>query len=67
MNFFKTKTSWSNAEFVIIKLSIASAYLMAGAYFHNFFSTYYSYLFILFGISATWAVYFWLHKMRSKA
>ena len=36
MNFFKVKTSWSNAEFITLKLCIATAYLLIGAYFHRF-------------------------------
>jgi hypothetical protein len=64
MNFFKIKTSWSNAEFIPLKLCIASAYLLIGTYFYDFFSNYYTPLFIVFGITVVWSVYLWLHKMR---
>jgi hypothetical protein len=66
MDFFKTKTNWSNAEFVLIKICIASAYLLIGAYFHSFFINYYSALFIIFGVSAIWCVYWWTEKMRKR-
>ena len=36
MNFFKAKTSWSNAELIVLKICIASAYVLLGAYFHSF-------------------------------
>ena len=41
MNFFKIKTGWSNAEFIPLKLCIATAYILIGAYFHNFFRDHY--------------------------
>lgn len=64
MNFFKIKTSWSNAEFIILKLCIASAYIFVGTYFHDFFRNYYIPLCILFGITVIWSVYLWLNKMK---
>lgn len=64
MHFFKIKTSWSNAEFILLKICLASAYLLAGAYFHDFFSNYYSALFVIFGVSAIWCVYWWVEKMK---
>ncbi|RKR11209.1 hypothetical protein C8C83_2909 [Flavobacterium sp. 90] len=65
MNFFKIKTSWSNAEFILIKLCIASAYILIGSYFHDFFKDYYLLLFILFGITAIWFCFAWLKKMKA--
>ncbi|MBF7090377.1 hypothetical protein IUY40_02305 [Flavobacterium sp. ALJ2] len=65
MNFFKIKTSWSNAEFIILKLCIASAYILIGTYLHDFFSNYYTPLIILFGITVIWSVYLWLNKMKN--
>ncbi|SHM11833.1 hypothetical protein [Flavobacterium chilense] len=65
MNFFKIKTSWTNAEFIIIKLCIASAYIIIGSYFHDYIKDYYTPLFILFGITVIWFVYLWLKKMKA--
>jgi len=65
MNFFKAKTSWSNAEFIIIKLCIASAYILIGSYFHDFIKDYYTPLLILFGITVIWFVYLWMKKMKN--
>jgi undecaprenyl pyrophosphate phosphatase UppP len=65
MNFFKTKTSWTNTEFIILKLCIASAYILIGTYFHDFFSNYYVPLIILFCITVIWSVYLWLAKMKN--
>jgi hypothetical protein len=64
MNIFKIKTSWSNAEFIPFKLSVATAYLLIGTYFHRFFRAHYIPVLILFGITAIWSVYLWLNKMK---
>lgn len=65
MNFFKIKTSWSNAEFIPLKLCIASAYILIGTYFHNFFRDYYVPVIIIFGITVIWSLGMWLHKMKN--
>jgi len=64
INIAKARTTWSNAEFIIFKLSITCAYLIIGAYFHALFSNYYIPLFIVFGISLVWTVSLWLKKMK---
>ncbi|KIO53563.1 hypothetical protein IW18_07130 [Flavobacterium hibernum] len=66
MNFLKIKTSWSNAEFSIIKLCMASAYILIGSYFHDFFKNYYPLLFVIFGITLVWFVYLWQTKMKKE-
>lgn len=58
MNFLKIKTSWPNAELVVLKVSIATAYILIGTYFHNFFRHYYIPVLILFVITVSWSVYF---------
>jgi hypothetical protein len=40
MNFLTIKTSWANVEFIPFKLSIVSAGIFIGAYFHDFFRHY---------------------------
>ncbi|MFZ4456697.1 MAG: hypothetical protein ACOYOT_10790 [Bacteroidales bacterium] len=64
MNFFKMKTSWSNAEFIPLKLCIASIYLVIGAYFHEFISNYYTPIFIIFVVTVVWTLYLWISKMK---
>jgi hypothetical protein len=66
MNFFKAKTSWSNAEFIPLKLCIASAYVLVGAYFHHFFYQYRVAVIVSFGITVVWSVYMWLSKMKKQ-
>ncbi|MFC0776496.1 hypothetical protein [Flavobacterium sp. HJSW_4] len=66
MNFFKIKTSWSNAEFILIKLCMASVYILVGSYFHEFFENYYSVLIAVFIVTVIWFVYQWLKKMKSQ-
>ncbi len=64
MNFFKIKTSWSNAEFIPLKISIGMAYLLIGAWFHDFFLQYYIPVLIVFAITVSWSLYLWLSKMK---
>ena len=66
MNFFKLKTTWSNAELIPLKICIAAAYILIGAYFHNFFHTYYIPVLVVFGVTVIWSVYMWLNKMKSE-
>jgi len=66
MIFFNKKTSWSNAEFILLKLCVASAYIMVGAYFASFFAHYYLPLALLFAITVIWSVYLWVKKMRAQ-
>lgn len=64
MNFLKTKTSWSNAELIVLKLAIASAYIIIGAYFSTIISNYYTLFIILFVVTVVWSMYMWLSKMK---
>jgi uncharacterized membrane protein len=66
MNFLKAKTSWSNAEFIPFKLCVASAYVLVGSYFHNFFRTYYVPVLVLFVIACAWTLMLWVKKMKSR-
>lgn len=66
MNFFKIKTSWSNAEFILIKLCMGSVYILVGSYFHDFFRNYYPVLIVIFAVTVIWFVYQWLKKMKSQ-
>lgn len=65
MNFLKIKTTWSNAELIPLKICIASAYLLVGAYFHSLIHDYYIPVIVVFGITVSWSVYMWLIKMRN--
>ncbi len=65
MNFFKIRTSWSNAELIPLKVCIAAAYILIGSYFHSFFRCYYLPVLVVFGITVIWSVYLWLHKMKN--
>jgi len=66
MNFFKIKTSWSNTEFIPLKLCVASAYVLVGAYFHSFFRHYDMAVLSLFVITCIWSVYLWGSKMKNR-
>jgi flagellar motor component MotA len=64
MSFFKIKTCWSNAELIVLKLCIASAYILVGGYFHSFFHHYDVLILVLFSITCVWSVYLWISKMK---
>jgi hypothetical protein len=66
MNFFKIKTSWSNAELTVLKVCIATAYILVGTYFHRFFRHYYIPVLVIFGVTVIWSVYLWVTKMKTK-
>jgi hypothetical protein len=66
LNIAKARTTWSNGEFIIFKLTITCAYLIIGTYFHTLFSHYYIPLFIVFSISLVWTVSLWLKKMKQR-
>ena len=65
MNFFKIKTTWSNAELEVFKLCVASIFVLIGAYFHNFLCNYYAPLLIVFCVTFIWTLYLWLTKMKN--
>lgn len=67
MDFFKTRTSWSNAEFVVLKLCLASAYLWVGMRFHEFFARYQPMLFAMFAVTVVWSMWLWLSKMKRES
>lgn len=67
MRFLNKKMIWTNAEFIPFKLCIASIFLIAGSYFHNFIHHCYSLLLVLFGITVSWTLYLWVQKMRGSS
>jgi hypothetical protein len=65
MNFLNRRTTWSNAEFIVLKICIATAYLLIGAHFHQYINDYTIPVLTVFGITVVWAVSLWLNKMKS--
>lgn len=66
MNFFNLKTTWKNWEFIPLKLCIAAAYLLIGAYFQEWIRNHYMPLLLLFVVCVLWAVYLWISKLRKE-
>jgi undecaprenyl pyrophosphate phosphatase UppP len=66
MNLLKAITTWSNAEFIPLKLAIAAPYLCLGAYFHDFFSQYFPAILTVFVITMVISVSLWLRKMKQE-
>jgi hypothetical protein len=66
MNFFTEKTTWTNLELIPLKLCIASAYILVGAYFHSFVHAWYIPILILFAISVVYSLYLWIKKLKAE-
>ena len=65
MNLFKRRTTWSNAELVIIKLSILSAGILIGNYFNPLITGYLSVLWVVFVVTVVPGVWLWISKMKN--
>ena len=66
MKFFEIKTSWSNGELVVFKLSLFSISILIGSLFHSYIEDFYVPL-IVFTIPTTiLTTYLWLTKMKNK-
>jgi len=65
MNFFRRKTTWSNAEFIWLKLCVGSAYLFIGTQFHDFFEQYCLIIISIFSISVIRTLLLWFKKMET--
>ncbi|WP_310594697.1 hypothetical protein [Flavobacterium sp.] len=63
-NFFNIKTTWTNAEFIPLKLCIASAYILIGIYFVDFFKEYWQFVALIFIITVIVSVTMWIKKMQ---
>ncbi len=66
MNFFKIKTSWSNAELGIFKVCVASMFVMIGVFFNDYLRNFYVPLLIIFGITLVWTLFLWITKMKNR-
>jgi len=64
MNFFQRKTTWTNTEFIPLKLAIASIYLLIGAYLSEYVMEYKLPLLLLFAATVILAVGMWIRKMQ---
>lgn len=63
-NFFNLKTTWTNAEFIPLKLCIASAYILIGIYFVDFFKKYWQFIALIFIITVITSIAMWIKKMK---
>ncbi|WP_410219633.1 hypothetical protein [Pedobacter sp.] len=66
MNFFNRKTTWTNGEFIPLKLCIASAYILVGACFHDFVYRNRVIFILLFIVTVIFSVYSWIKKMSKE-
>lgn len=56
---------WNNTEFILLKLCIASAYLLMGAYFPEVVKNYTTALLVLFVITLAGSMILWINKMKN--
>ena len=66
MKFWTAKTTWTNLEMIPLKLCLASAYVLIGAYFHTFFALYKIPILTIFALTVIYAVYLWIVKMKAE-
>lgn len=66
MNFFQKKTTWTNYEFIPLKLAIATIYLVLGIFFHDELQGFVTPLLVLFAITVIVAVRMWWRKMNQE-
>jgi|688.fasta_scaffold916944_2 hypothetical protein len=66
MNFFTKKSTWTNWEFIPLKLAIASIYLMLGAMFWKEVKEYAGIIGIILGITLMISLYLWITKMKKE-
>lgn len=65
-DFFKIKTTWTNAELWLFKLTLFSGSALIGAYFSSAVLSLAKYFFIVFIVSTAWATYSWVRKMKKE-
>lgn len=66
MNIFNKKTTWTNWEFIPLKICIASFYMLVGACYSSIVLQYKTLIMSLFLITTTLTLYTWLTKMKEE-
>lgn len=66
MGFFSKKTTWSNVEFIPLKLCIASAYVLIGAHFSTYVLQYKAIFIGIFAITVAISMYLWITKIKKQ-
>jgi len=67
MNIFNVKTTWNNKEIAVLKLAVASVYLVLGSFFHEFVSQYYTMIIVFAAISVCFSLYLYFQKVKTNA
>jgi hypothetical protein len=66
MNFFRINSTWSNAEFLIIKICLVSLGFAAGMYFYEYLKEYMFVFAMIYVITAIVCGYLWVKKMKGR-
>lgn len=64
MNFFKRKTTWSNAELWLYKFCAACGGIIIGIFFYDFLSGHLFEFVAAFSATVIWVIYLWAKKMK---
>ena len=64
MRFLQLLTTWSNAELGLLKVCLISFGISAGIYFYDYVKLWFDYFFIVFVITAIWALLLWVKKLK---
>ena len=64
MNFLRRTTTWTNAQFVVLKVAVGSAFLLIGAYFHHYIRIAWIPILFLSVTTIGWALALWIKKMK---
>lgn len=63
MNFFLKKTTWSNLEFIPLKLCIGTGYLLILSFLPVELQDIRTILLVIFIPTVVWSLYKWFHKL----
>lgn len=64
MNFFNCKTTWSNAELIVVKIALLSAGMLVGIYGADILLHLAGYLWVLAIVTCLAGFYLWLIKIK---
>ncbi len=64
MRFLQLLTTWSNAELGLLKVCLICFGISAGIYFYDYVKPWFGHFFIVFVITAIWALLLWIKKLK---
>lgn len=65
MNFFKIKTTWTNLEIGILKMSLGSIFILLGSFFHDLIRDYYFPISIIAIVGVLYTLVLYFKKVKN--